>query len=202
MGTMAQIFAKSQIKNGVKKMELAQKSDGENSDSLFQQAYSKFELVIENDSTVVDAVHKWALALTAQASGKTGQDAENVFSEANAKYAAAVTIAPNNHEILNDWGACLMDQARVINPDPANGLYDQANEKFLAAEKLCPGISAYNLACISSIRNDSEQCQAFLKTAFEHANLPQTEDIKKDPDLSNFAQAEWFEDFIDSIPKI
>ncbi len=202
MGTMAQIFAKSQIKNGIKKMESAQKSDGESSDSLFQQAYSKFELVIDNDSTVIDALHHWALALTAQAKGKTGQDAEAIFSEASAKYAAALTIAPNNHEILNDWGAALMDQARVINPDPANGLYDQANEKFLAAEKICPGISAYNLACISSIRNDPEQCQNFLKTAFEHANLPQTADMKSDPDLSNFAQAEWFEDFIDSIPKI
>ena len=202
MGTMAQIFANSRIKRGVRKMESAQKSEGENSDSLFQEAFSNFELVIGNDSTVIDALHQWALALTAQARGKTGEKAETIFSEAGAKYAAAITIAPNNHEILNDWGAALMDQARVINPDPANGLYDQANEKFLAAEKICPGISAYNLACISSIRNDSEQCQNFLKIAFEHANLPQISDMKSDPDLSNFVQAEWFEEFIDSIPKI
>jgi len=199
---MAQIFAKSQIKSGIKKAESAQKTEGENADNLFQQAFSKFEKVIENDLTVVDALHNWALALTSQARTKTGQEIDHIFALAYAKYAAAMTLSPNSHEVLNDWGVALMDQARVTNPDPGNQLYDQANEKFLAAEALRPGISAYNLACISSLRNDPVRCQEFLRTALEQCNLPQTDNMKTDPDLSNAVQTEWFQEFVESIPKI
>ena len=95
-----------------------------------------------------------------------------------------------------------MDQARVTNPDPGNPLYDQANEKFLAAEALCPGIAAYNLACISSLRNDLQRCQEFLKNAFEHSNLPTTDAMNNDPDLSNAVRTDWFQEFVESIPKI
>lgn len=194
------MFTKSKIKSGIKKMTQAQQAEGETADRLFQQAAAKFEEVIEKDAVVLEALHSWGLALNNQARDKTGKEAEDLFSAAYSKYSAASVIDPKSAEILNDWGAAMMDNARMGKEDSGESFYAQAQDKFLQADTLQPGIAAYNLACLDSIKNDFEACEKHLQAALNKGNLPSVEDVKNDDDLSNVSETEWFQKFVKTIP--
>jgi len=199
VGIFSNFFATLKIKSGVKIMQSATETEGENADRLFKQAYSKFEQAIADNSTVLNALHNWGLALHNQAKSNSGQDAESLFNEAYTKYSASLVVEAHSPEILNDWGATLMDHARMYNADPGHLLYEQAKEKFLSAEDLQPGIASYNLACIDSLQNNLEGCHQHLQTALERNALPAVADMKADADLTNASQSEWFPAFIASV---
>ncbi|MGR9108709.1 MAG: TPR end-of-group domain-containing protein [Gammaproteobacteria bacterium] len=200
MGIFSPFSANANLKSGKKLMEAAAKAQGEEADRLLKQACTKFELVVNGGSRVLDGLHHWGLALHGRAKLHEGQDAENLFNEAYTKYNAALVIEPRNHEVLNDWGATMMDHARKLGAEPNHVLYQQAKEKFLAAEGIWPGISSYNLACIASLQNDLKSCEEHLNLAHQRGNLPPIEQMRSDADLANINQSEWFQDFVDSIP--
>ncbi|MCI0667300.1 MAG: hypothetical protein L0Y43_04510 [Methylococcaceae bacterium] len=199
MGILSQFSANSNLKSGKKLLESAIKAQGEEADRLFKQACSKFELVVNGGTKVLEGLHQWGLALHGHAKIHEGPDAEKLFSGAYSKYGAAMVIEPKNHEVLNDWGATMMDQARMLRADRNHVLYQQAKEKFLAAEEFWPGISAYNLACIACLQNDLKGCEEQLNAAFERGNLPPVDEIRNDADLANINQSEWFQEFLDSM---
>lgn len=95
----------------------------------------------------------------------------------------------------------MMDHARMKEDNAGDDFYAQAREKFLRAESLQPGLASYNLACLDSIRNDSEACRKHLQTALDRGHLPSIEDVRDDADLSNVNQADWFKQFVKTIPK-
>ncbi|MGH8556255.1 MAG: hypothetical protein ACRESZ_02095 [Methylococcales bacterium] len=200
MGILSQFSANSNLKSGKKLVESALKAQGDEADRLFKQACSKFELVVNGGSKVLEGLHNWGLALHGQAKIHAGPDAENLFNSAYSKYGAAMVIEPKNHEVLNDWGATMMDHARMLGAQPDHVLYQQSKEKFLAAENIWPGISSYNLACIACLRNDLKSCEEHLTAAHERGYLPPVQDIRDDADLANINQSEWFREFLDSIP--
>jgi Flp pilus assembly protein TadD len=200
VGILSQFSANSNLKSGKKLLESALKTQGEEADRLFDQACLKFEQVVNGGAKVLEGLHHWGLALYGKAKNHAAQDAEKLFNEAYTKYNAAMVIEPKNYEVMNDWGATMMDHARILGADPRHVLYQQAQEKFLAAEELWPGISSYNLACIASLLNDLKGCEEYLKTAHDRGNLPPVEEMRKDADLANINQSEWFQEFLDSIP--
>ena len=195
------MFAKWRLRSGTKKLDSAQKEEGEKADERYKEAISIFESIVGTEPTVLDALHNWGLTLASQASKKTGQEAEDLFNKAYEKYTACLIIDPRNSEVLNDWGAAIMDQARTGNAGPEYRLYEQATDRFQQAEQLIIGVASYNLACIASLRNESESCGQHLKTARETGNLPSVDDMQNDIDLSNVREAEWFQEFINSIPR-
>jgi Plant specific mitochondrial import receptor subunit TOM20 len=200
VGILSQFSANSTLNSGKKLVQSAAKTEGQEADRLFSQACSKFESVVNGGAKVLEGLHNWGLALHGQAKIHDGADAEKLFSEAYSKYNAAIVIEPRNHEVLNDWGATMMDHARKLGADPNHVLYQQAKEKFLAAEEIWPGISAYNLACISCLQNDLQSCEEHLSAARDRGNLPGVDEIKNDADLANISHSEWFQEFLDSIP--
>lgn len=200
MGIFSQFSANSNLQSGKKLMQAALKAQGEEADRLFRQACTKFEMVVNGGSKVLEGLHQWGLALHAQAKNHEGQDAEKLFNEAYSKYGAALVIEPKNHEVMNDWGATLMDHARMLDAPPEHVLYQQAREKFTGAEEIWSGISSYNLACVACVENDLKACEEHLTNAHERGFLPPVEEMRRDADLKNISQSEWFKEFLDSLP--
>ena len=147
-----------------------------------------------------EALHRAGLGLYDQAQEKTGGEAEALYQAACEKYSAALAVKPDNPKVLNDWGAALLEQAHGKTSEQRETLYAQAQEKFLAAEALQPGIASYNLACIHSVRGEYKECQRYLESARDHRTLPSPDHIKRDPDLGNVREFEWFQKLMKNAP--
>jgi hypothetical protein len=102
---------------------------------------------------------------------------------------------------MNDWGAALIGQARDRPDKYAASFYGEAKEKIYAADALEPGIGAYNLACIHSLRGEQWECQKYLEQARAAGNLPSEKYLKMDKDLDNVRNEKWFKSFIQSLSK-
>jgi tetratricopeptide (TPR) repeat protein len=173
--------------------EQAKRKSGAEADDLLAQADEKVQAALGIKPDDHEALYNWGTALSAQAKTKSGAEAEALFAQAGEKYAAALGIKPDKHEALYNWGLCFIDWARARGLEGSAELLDSAWEKCSAAEALVPGLGAYSLACISSLRGDEEGCRRWLEVSRTHGELPSREHLLADLDLENVRAAPWFQ---------
>ena len=78
----------------------------------------------------------------------------------------------------------------------ADALYEQARTKLMHAEALKEGASAYNLACIASLRGREEECRDWLHVAQRCGTLPDRLQLESDTDLDTMRDKPWFQEFL------
>lgn len=200
MGKIKQRLARNELSRGEQQADAARNSGGAEVDSTFENAYKKFSSAAILDPGNANIFHSWGLTLYDQADRKEGKQAKDLYKAACEKFEKALELDPNNAKVLNDWGAILMRQARD-KPDARHSdvFYEKAKEKILAANDLKPGIGAYNIACLHSLRGEQEECRKYLNQAKETGNLPEKGYLKIDKDLDNAKDKDWFQEFIKEL---
>jgi len=184
------------MNRGIKAMEKAKQAEGADADRLYQEACNSFADSMAGNVALPEAMYNWGLALFYEGQTKSGKAARSLYKSACEKFSTAQTINPDDPNTATDWGVALMALAREQKAGADDDLYQQAETKFLAAEEKWPGIAAYNLACLNSLRGVTEACRESLETAAKHDELPEPEVIESDPDLANVSRTEWFRTFV------
>lgn len=118
--------------------QLPTASQSEDADKLFAGAEAEFQLALDINPRMSEALTNWGNILGDQAKTKTGEEADRLYQSAGEKYAEALTIKPNDQEVLYSWAITLGDQAKTKTGDPADRLYALSGENYAAAVKLKP----------------------------------------------------------------
>ncbi len=170
---------------------------GAEADQLFAQAFEKYEEALKIKPDMHEALNNWGTALSSQAKRKTGAEADQFFAQAFKKYEEALKIKPDMHMALNNWSAAIIDQSKMKEEKKAaKELLYLAKEKSLQAEDIATGVGAYNLACISALMGDENECRSWLAKSREYGKLPDIDHINSDEDLDSVRGKKWFKDFV------
>lgn len=170
---------------------LAEIQLGDASDTLFQEATEKYAQALEMRPGFHEALWQWGEALLRQASGKRGAEADELYRRAEEKFAAAAGLHPDDGRVVNRWGLVLLEQANRALGEQRSQLLDEASRRFRQAERLQPGVAAYDLACLASLRRDEAEARMWLLKAKETGRLPPAQHVLTDPDLDWLRQSPW-----------
>ncbi|MDM8568675.1 SIR2 family protein [Thiotrichales bacterium HSG1] len=107
---------------------LADSKSGKEAESLYKQAFEKFQQAIAIKPDYHEAFYNWGNALGNLAEIKP-ELAESLYNQTFEKYQQAITIKPDFHEAFNNWGTGLGNLAQ-IKPKAAESLYNLAFEKY------------------------------------------------------------------------
>jgi hypothetical protein len=88
-----------------------------------------------------------------------------------------------------------MAQAGKAEPPAARELRGQAKSKYLRVESICPGISAYNMACLCAHQEEEPSCREWLLKV-EHGDSETRERLIADPDLQSVRERPWFREIV------
>jgi NAD-dependent SIR2 family protein deacetylase len=134
-----------------------------------------------------------------QTKQKRGEEADLLFNQATEKYKQALKIKPDRYDALNCLSTTLLYQARLKQGGDRDKILQTAKEKALNAEKIMLGAGAYNLACLSALQNQEDECQKWLNTSWRANNLPDCNHLAQDSDLDPVRGQSWFQDFLREV---
>ncbi len=174
----------------------AKLKQGAEAERLFAAACEKYEAALGIKPDFHEALCNWGNGLQGQATLKEGADAERLFATACEKYEAALAIKPDIHEALNNWGNALLEQGKLKEGKERAAPFGQAREKLLAAEAIQTGAGSYNLACLSALTGQPDECRRWLDTARRHDDLPSREHLEQDGDLDSVRELDWLKDLL------
>lgn len=190
---------KSTLKAAIKQTVKARANEGSKSDQLFISAYQGFADVIKGDLVEGEALYNWGFALLHQAKTKSEEASVKLYLDAISKFNFCLLVVPNHLGAAIDGGVAYMDLARILKVDASDELYDLAKEFFDNAERIQRGSAAYNLACISGLRQQGDACLDALELSKACGSLPKAEDITNDIDLVKVNSLPWFIDFMERV---
>jgi tetratricopeptide (TPR) repeat protein/NAD-dependent SIR2 family protein deacetylase len=116
--------------------ELEKKADQaaeEEAETLYNDAFKKYEEAIQIKPDLREAYNNWGVCLRNLAKTRTGAEADLLYQEAFQKFEEAILINPEEHEPYNNWAIGLANLAETKNDVEAEKLYAQAFEKYQEA---------------------------------------------------------------------
>ncbi len=173
---------------------------GEEADRLFTLAGEKYEAALRIKPDMHEALGSWGNALLAQAQMRSGEETNRLFTLAGEKYEAALRIKPDKYEALNNWGTLLLERAKQKSGAEADRLFKLAAEKLMESEAISLGSGAYNLACISALQHQPEECRRWLLESLKHQTIPSRQHLLSDPDLESVRDLDWFKELLSKVP--
>lgn len=111
----------------------ADQAEGEEAETLYQDAFKKYEEAIQIKPDLREAYNNWGVCLRNLAKVRTGAEADLLYQEAFQKFEEAILINPEEHEPYNNWAIGLANLAETKNDVEAEKLYVQAFEKYQEA---------------------------------------------------------------------
>ncbi|MFW3344394.1 TPR end-of-group domain-containing protein [Aliarcobacter butzleri] len=162
------------------------RNDDEN---LYKKAFVKFETASKLNPKNYSIFYNWGSALSNLAKAKDNN--EDLYNQAFSKYETASKLNPKDENIFFNWGTSFLNLAKA--KDNNEDLYNQAFENLTKAVEL--GSSAYNLACLHSIRKNKKEALELLEKALKNKE-EKTSYVEKDEDWDNFKEDEDFKKLI------
>jgi len=99
-----------------------------------------------------------------------------------------------------DWGTCLTYLAGLTHdPDFKNQLYWDAEQKVSRAGQLGNPFAYYNLACIYSLLERTDEAMAFIRKALDARALPTLDEMAEDEWLDNLRETPDFTQFFSAL---
>jgi len=182
----------------------AKQTTGEEKEELWDKAEEKYKTATDVQPDYPKGWYNWASLLASKAKQTTGQERVELWDKAEEKYKKATDIKPEYSAAWNNWASLLASKAAV---DPQNidaSLLKQAKVKALRAEEITEGFGAYNLACITSLQNNFDECKQWLIKSKEiGTHFVDCNHLKTDTDLENLRKhpdsKDWFNDFVEQV---
>jgi tetratricopeptide (TPR) repeat protein/NAD-dependent SIR2 family protein deacetylase len=172
--------------------DLAKMKEGKEADGLFKQSFEKYQKALEIKPDYHEALNNWRNSIFDLAKMKEGKEADGLFKQSFEKYQKALEIKPDKHEALNNWGTALSDLAKMKEGKEADGLFKQSFEKYQKAENLKEGHSAYNLACLYSLKGNETESLKWLEKGLIMESTPSRSHILADSDMDNIKNNDEF----------
>jgi len=152
--------------------------DFEDDLSMLEKAVHVLKKVVEIDPGFHHAYYNLAIALAHLGDLSSEPDA---FIESLTYLEAYTCLESEDEHAWNEWGLTLIDLSQLID-DPvrnveAQELLREAEGKFHYARSLGSQSSFYHLACLHSLRNNTEGALYFLQQAKNAGVLPPVEDL-------------------------
>ena len=138
-----------------------------------------------------DDINTAALCNWGAAMGSLG-DHEQAYK----KFKKAMELDPENAYANCGVGTSIVANRKNKSGKELKRVLDEAEKYLTKAEKLQPGLGAYNLACVSSLKDDGEECLKWLEISRKEGWLPSKDHMAKDPDLDPVRKQEWFIKFM------
>ncbi|MBI3900628.1 MAG: hypothetical protein HY324_00595, partial [Chlamydiia bacterium] len=105
-----------------------------------------------------------------------------------------------NDQIWIDWGICLIYLAQsTFDPDLASQLYWDAEQKIAKAGSLGNSCAYYNLACLYSLLERTDEAMQFIHKSFAARSLPTLDEIAEDDWLLNLRATPEFSNFFSTL---
>ncbi len=79
----------------------ARRKEGEEADSLFEQAFEKYAESVRHKPDMHEAWYNWGNALAYQARRKEGEEADSLFAQARKRYEKSLQLAQTNDVLFN-----------------------------------------------------------------------------------------------------
>ena len=117
---------------------LAATKSGDEADTLYREAFKKYERAVEVNKENALAYSNWGAVLGRQARTKSEKEADTLYRKAFEKYGRAVAINPNDSQAYYNWGAEIGSLAITKTWEEAEELYREALEKYERAVALKP----------------------------------------------------------------
>ncbi|MBF0276087.1 MAG: tetratricopeptide repeat protein, partial [Nitrospinae bacterium] len=130
-----------------------------------------------------EAFYNWGIALGAIAELKEGKQKEQFLKEACEKYKKATDIKKDKHEAFNNWSGTLILLSYIKKGKQQQEALRNAIEKAKKANEIKEGEGCYNIACIHSLLNESEEALHYLEKAIEY-NPSYKKDAQGDGDFA------------------
>ena len=112
----------------------------------------------------------------------------------------ASRVDEENDQIWLDWGICLIYLAEnTLDPDLASQLYWDAEQKIGKAGSLGSSYAYYNLACLYSLLDRTEEAMQFIHKSFAAKSLPTLDEMAEDDWLSNLRATPSFSNFFSTL---
>ncbi|MGH8475392.1 MAG: tetratricopeptide repeat protein [Methylococcales bacterium] len=176
---------------------LAQNNREKDPQLCYRQAYEKFQQAFAIQDKANDSFYHWALTLYQQSRKLEPAHARTALKKACEKFMQASLAHRNHPNTYNDWGVALLALANLSEDNhEKQRLLTQAHSKCLEAESIRSGFASYNLACIASIKGNSEECRRYLEMARDHLKIPSAGHLENDPDFKNVRKSDWFKELI------
>ncbi|WP_419784163.1 TPR end-of-group domain-containing protein [Maridesulfovibrio sp.] len=182
----------------------ASQANGDERLKLWDKAEQKYKKATDIKPEYSNAWYNWAVLLAEKANQANEEDRLKLWDKAEEKFKKTTDIKPEVYDAWNNWASVLTSKATVDLQNIDTNLLDRAKEKALRSEDILEGNGAYNLACITSLQNNFEECKQWLIKSKEiGVNLPPCEHLKSDPDLDNIRThpdyKDWFNDFVEQV---
>lgn len=181
--------------------KLAELLGGDHAEKLFTEACEKIAEARRISPGHPSSFEAWGTILAGWANLRGCIKVDEYFGEACAKYAEADRIKPGDPFLFNAWGLALMNWALKSEGSHADAHVAEAIEKYNMADKFEPGSSAYNLACLFSLRGEFKNCLEYLEKSFHYDTLPKLGFLENDSDLDPVRDEEWFIEFLEKVCK-
>ena len=122
------------------------------------------------------------------------------LEEACGKYAQATAIDPEYAVAYSNWGTALSEVGKMVDDsEQARTLFLEGRDKATRAERIAAGTGAYNLACISALLGEPQECRRWLGVAQEHKTIPGCEHLRTDEDLDPVREEPWFQEILATV---
>ncbi len=182
----------------------AKQTNEKEREELWDKAEEKYKKATDINPDYSEAWNNWAVLLANRAEHTTGEEKVGLWDKAEEKFKKATDFNPEYSEAWNNWAILLISKATV---DPQNidtNFLEQAKEKALRSENILEGNGAYNLACITSLQNNFDECKQWLIKSKEiGVNLPPCNHLKSDSDFDKLRThpdyKDWFNDFVEQV---
>ncbi|WP_421900091.1 TPR end-of-group domain-containing protein [Maridesulfovibrio sp.] len=170
----------------------------------WKKARQVWKIIDQEFTNETDALFKIAYSYSQEFNNCSNTEKKrDLITKAIEWYTKTINKSPRDRYALLNLGS---SKAKLAMIDPSNinyTLLDEAEDMCRKAENIKRYFGAYNLACISSIKNELEQSKKWLIKSKKEFKTPLCNYLKSDPDLNNLRNhpdyKDWFQDFVEQV---
>ena len=174
--------------------QFQQRADAEKNEYLFHQAFAKYDELTKlmPKSVKAEVFYNWGVALV-QLKCMTGE--QGLLESACEKFEMAANLNPNLGQAYIGWGLALMQ----LWSSTRDYTHLKVAETVLPKALRFAPEDAYNMACLTALRNEGDLCETHLSTCLKAGTLPSKEHLNSDTDLDTMRDKRWFIDFLKTV---
>ena len=173
-------------------VEMAQRTEDDESEDLFHRAEAKYGEAHDRRPTEPLILVGWGTDLFLR-SRKRGVDTGNLLEEAQRKYNRALVIAPDDPDTLNGLGVVMMARTSMMIGTACQKLLAQAEAALKRSAELRPWPALYNLALLYAKEGDEGRCREALEGCRRQGFLPSKDELLREEDLRSVRDHAWFQ---------
>lgn len=169
----------------------AETSTGDAQQQRYTEASQCFAEATRLEQDFADAYNNWGNALFSWAKTLPGEAQLQRFNEADQHYVKAIHIQPNDVDPYYNRGYALSYWAHTLQGGEREAKFAKAEEMLLLAKDKGER-NTYNLACLRTMQQRTDEAKTLLSETRTAGFLPDHAKLSSDRALDNLRELDWF----------